>query len=87
MYFVAGNLPEPCGQYLFNCECNAYSFCYASILNIYIAFKYKLALTMALYGGFDMTFVKMPKYLATNKYQNKDFAHPPLTNPPRCGTL
>ena len=42
---------------------------------------------MALYEGFDMTFVKMPKYLATNKYQNKDFAHPPLTNPPRCGTL
>ena len=27
---------------------------------------------MALYEGFDMTFVKMPKYLPTNKYQNKD---------------
>lgn len=29
---------------------------------------------MALYEGFDMPFVKMPKYLATNKYQNKDLA-------------
>ena len=27
---------------------------------------------MALYEGFDMTFVKMPKYLHTNIYQNKD---------------
>lgn len=27
---------------------------------------------MAPYEGFDMTFVKMPKYLPTNKYQNKD---------------
>lgn len=30
---------------------------------------------MALYEGFDMTFVKMPKYLPTNKYQNKDFGY------------
>ena len=48
----------------------SYSLCYASILNFYFTFKYKLALTMALYEGFDMTFVKMPKYLPTNKYQN-----------------
>ena len=27
---------------------------------------------MALYEGFDMTFVKMPQYLHTNIYQNKD---------------
>lgn len=34
---------------------------------------------MALYEGFDMPFVKMPKYLATNKYQNKDLAGEGLT--------
>ena len=54
----------------------SYSLCYASILNFYFTFKYKLALTMALYEGFDMTFVKMPKYLPTNKYQNKDGMRP-----------
>lgn len=34
---------------------------------------------MALYEGFDMPFVKMPKYLATNKYQNKNLAGEGLT--------
>lgn len=33
---------------------------------------------MALYEGFDMTFVKMPKYLPTNKYQNKDIGRAAL---------
>lgn len=37
---------------------------------------------MALYEGFDMTFVKMPKYLATNKYQNKDVNFAALTPRP-----
>lgn len=38
---------------------------------------------MALYEGFDMPFVKMPKYLATNKYQNKDLAGGGLTISPQ----
>lgn len=35
---------------------------------------------MALYEGFGMSFVKMPKYLPTNKYQNKDDAFTCLKN-------
>lgn len=35
---------------------------------------------MALYEGFGMSFVKMPKYLPTNKYQNKDDAFTYLKN-------
>ena len=34
---------------------------------------------MALYGRIDITFVKMPKYLHTNKYQNKEAVRAPLT--------
>ena len=49
-------------------------------INYFFTFKYKLALTMALYEGFGMSFVKMPKYLPTNKYQNKDDAFTYLKN-------
>ena len=49
-------------------------------INYFFTFKYKLALTMALYEGFGMSFVKMSKYLPTNKYQNKDDAFTYLKN-------
>ena len=42
---------------------------------------------MALYEGFAMTFIKMPKYLPTNKYQNKDIVLPPLLFFAKCGIV
>lgn len=38
---------------------------------------------MALYKGFDITLVKMPKYLAINRYQNKNRKNLGLTLIPK----
>lgn len=104
MYFVAGNLPEPCGQYLFNCECNAFTLaklngpseCLSAFICLYSMFPSSARYFMFLAPIRPYTFLEIyhkHSSLSNAKPYNCSlirpdrFAHPPLTNPPHCGTL